>query len=262
MNGRNVLIISARIWSVEFKVELARSGWRWRGPSENKSLSTTLTLVKIVTAVRNFIFHDFYYTYIHPDNHTIRSNSEHIFHNKIISVSLSRASPTSGRVANDILLSVGSMNNPSMKALLFPSARYNGLWFLLMAYINGAVRNSNHRASKWLHKSEQKFWKDVERKNSGIHLEILDASKGDMKEVPCWGPGQITGLLTKFNCPGDLNLGFFLEGLRELMTTLNKIINSPKKKLFELDTSKIATNRNHYHLIQPAQHCPTINSKT
>jgi hypothetical protein len=93
------------------------------------------------------------------------------------------------------------MNSHSMEALLFPAARYIGLWFLLMAYINDAVRNSNHRASKWLDKSEQKKNpKGYAKKqsyfkgphiflNSEIHLKILGASKGDMKEVPCWGPG-------------------------------------------------------------------------
>jgi hypothetical protein len=105
-------------------------------------------LVKIVTAVRNLKFHDFYYTYIFTDNNTIRSNSEHFFNSRIIAVSVPRAIPTIGRGANDILLSVGSMNSQSMKALLFPSTRYIGLWFVLMAYINDAVRNSNHRASK------------------------------------------------------------------------------------------------------------------
>jgi len=85
---------------------------------------------------------------------------------------VSRASPTSGKGANDILLSVGSMNSQLMKALLFPSARYIGLCFLFMAYINGAVRNSNRRASKWMDKSEQKFRKDAERssRSSRVHI--------------------------------------------------------------------------------------------
>lgn len=107
-----------------------------------------LTSVKIVTAVRNLNFHDFYYTYMFTDNHTIRSNSENIFHSRIMAVSVPRASPTSGRSANDILLSVGSMNSQGMKALLSLSARYIGLWFVLMADINDAVRNSSHTASK------------------------------------------------------------------------------------------------------------------
>lgn len=146
VNEAKVLLIisSSGICCVEFRVEMARSDWRQRGPSQNKSLSTTLTLVNIVIAVRNLYFHDFYYT----ENRTIRSDSEHIFHSRIIAVSVPRASPTSGRSANDILLPVGSMNSQSVKALLFPSARYSGLWFLFMAYVNDAVRNSDLRASK------------------------------------------------------------------------------------------------------------------
>lgn len=84
-----------------------------------------------------------------------------------------RASPTSGRGANDILLSVGSMNSQGVKALFFPSARYSGLWFLFMAYINDAVRNSNLRASKLLDKSEQRFREDVERSSRTSRVQIF-----------------------------------------------------------------------------------------
>jgi hypothetical protein len=68
--------------------------------------------------------------------------------------------------------------------------------------------------------------------NSGIHLKILGVSRCDMKEVPCRGHGNVTGHCTKFNCPEELNPGFFLEGLNKHMITTSNIIGSPKKYIY------------------------------
>jgi hypothetical protein len=128
-----------------------------------------------------------------------------------------------------------------MKALLFPVARYIGLclyvWHTLMTLTGTQIIELRKYSINVNNESE------IMRKEAVVaqvstyfpkiwsRLKIVGASRGDMKQVPCWGPRNIRGLRTKFNRPNDLEPGCFLEGLKITMVILNQVVGSREKNI-------------------------------